>query len=564
MAIGDMIIEAARLSLYRIQSSSARQENIDYMRRKSFRNISRTELCRNVCIASILLAAAHSSTAAPDAADRSITIYNENYGIVRQTLPLSLNAGVNHIVYDDLTNQLVPSTVILRDPSGKRSIRVLEQNYKADDLSSGLLLSMYEGKSIDFQVTHGDHTEIVHGKIIRSGYIPPASRATQSYGYFDNRNRTISPIVDVDGKLQFRLPGIPLFPSIPADSILKPTLDWQIQTDTAGPLHADLSYETKGLTWSADYNLVSHDDSGKVDLTGWVTLVNNTGKTFEDTQIKLMAGDVHKYHDPQPMAQIAASPAVLEASRPPVTERAFDEYHLYTLQNRTTLRDRETKQVEFIRATGVPAETLYVYDGQRPDMMVTPGLVDNFAGDSKFGPQMNWKVWVIKVIHNSEANQLGIPLPKGKLRFYRKDTEPSPANSAGQLEFAGEDTIDHTARNEALHVYLGNAFDIVGERHKVDSNDRSGQMGVDVPAYIRESFEIKIRNHKAVPVDVQVLEHLDRESEWIIPRSSQTYLKTDAHTIQFMSHIAPGQERTITYTVRYTVPKPQSPSHFMR
>jgi hypothetical protein len=501
---------------------------------------------RSLTTGAVFAAAASAAFADPAASgDRSLTIYNQNFAVVRQVVPLDLKAGVNHVTCNDITYHVEPSSVVLRDPTGKRQLRVLEQNYRADPISEGLLLAQYEGKTIDFLVQHGDHTETVQGKIIRSGYVPHTDGLLSgNYSYYQQQQMIASggagqPIVEVDGKLQFSLPGTPQFPGIPDDSILKPTLDWQLEADQAGSVQSELSYVTSGLTWSADYNLVSHDDSDKVDLVGWVTLDNESGKTFDDARIKLMAGDVNKINSDNSLRMDFAAKSVggFGGGAPVVTEKAFDEYHLYTLQNRTTLRDRETKQVEFVRALNVPSQTLYVYDGAKIDDQYRGWSYDSIRTQASYGTQSNKKVWVMKRIANTEANHLGIPLPKGKLRFYRQDTD-------GQLEFTGEDTIDHTPKDEMLQMYVGNAFDIAGERRQtnftVNANDST------------ESFEIKVRNHKTAPVDVHVVEHLYRWNQWEITKTSAAYQKKDAQTIEYLVHLAPNEERTITYTAHYT------------
>ena len=198
-----------------------------------------------------------SAFAAPDTA---LTIYNQNFAVVRQTVPLNLKVGINHVTVSDLTYHLEPDPVVLRDPSGKRLLQVREQNYRADPISQDLLLSLYEGKTIDFQVTHGEQTTLVPGKIVRSGYVPHRdaySTFGPSYQMSQQAYGNEQPIIQVAGKLQFTLPGIPLFPSLSDDSILQPTLDWQVVTDKAGPVAAELAYVTGGMTWKAAYNVVS-------------------------------------------------------------------------------------------------------------------------------------------------------------------------------------------------------------------------------------------------------------------------------------------------------------------
>src|SRR5271170_685653 len=221
-------------------------------------------------------------------AQPSLTIYNQNFAVVRDTVPLDLQSGVNTVRYTDATAQVEPDSVILRDPSGKHSLQILEQNYRNDPVSQELLLSLFEGKTIDFErMRLKDNTqtpETIPGKIIRSGYVP-GGEAQQ-------------PIIEVDGKLQFSLPGEPLFPDLGDDTVLKPTLNWLLQSDKPGKFDAEVGYVTEGLDWSASYNLVSPEKGDMVDLVGWITMNNNSGKTFENAKIKLMAGDVNKI---QPM-----------------------------------------------------------------------------------------------------------------------------------------------------------------------------------------------------------------------------------------------------------------------
>ncbi|MBV9849096.1 MAG: hypothetical protein JO250_05340 [Armatimonadetes bacterium] len=491
--------------------------------------------------------AAPSATAGEAGAGRALTIYNQNFAVVRETVPLSLSAGVNHLTFSDITYHLEPDSVVLRDPTGQRALQILEQNYRADPISQELLLSRYEGKTIDFQTRVGDHTEIVPGKIIRSGYVPHNTAFNYDQAYYAGQAAYAyggggQPLIEVNGKLQFALPGTPLFPALADDSILKPTLDWTLRTDRAGPLNAELAYVTGGMSWKADYNVVSPQQGSDLDLVGWVTMDNQSGRTFENARIKLMAGDVNKV---QPQHQYGGgfgggAFAARSEMAPPVTEKAFDEYHLYTLQRPATLRDRETKQVEFVRAQGVHSAIVYVYDGAYID----PGQYYNWTYETirsqpSYGTQSNPKVWTMREIVNSQANGLGIPLPKGRVRFYRKDAD-------GQLEFIGENEIDHTPKDETLRVYTGNAFDLAGERRQTNYNLASGNSMLD------ESFEIKVRNHKATPVEIRVVEHLYRGLNWTITEHSLPFLKTDAHTMEFHVPLAPDQEKTITYTAHYT------------
>ncbi len=485
-------------------------------------------------------------------AQPALTIYNQNFAVVRDTVPLDLKLGINEVRFTETTAHLETDSVILRDPSAKTNLQILEQNYRNDPVSQELLLSIFEGKTIDFLVTEPNQpSKIVSGKIVRSGYVPHAQEAMQRYGQryaaaqssmAYGQGGSSQPIVEVDGKLRFSLPGQPLFPPLTGDTILKPTIDWRIQADKAGKLDAELAYVTGGMSWEADYNIVAPENSDLLDFIGWVTMDNQSGKTFENAKIKLMAGDVSKIQ-PREEADFQTRGALLAkeaAAGPTVTEKAFEDYHLYTLARPATLRDRETKQVEFIRASKVQSQKVYVYDGLKIDWNQWRGYrMENFRNNQDLGTEMDTKVAVMREFKNSDANHLGMPLPKGRVRFYKQDNDK-------QLEFTGENTIDHTPRDEMLRIYTGNAFDLVGERRrtniKVDSNNH----------WLDESFEIKLRNHKKEPVEIKVVEHLFRWFNWDITEKSDQFAKTNAQTMEFHIPLKPDEEKTLHYTVHYS------------
>ena len=269
---------------------------------------------------------------------------------------------------------------------------------------------------------------------------------------------------------------------------------------------------------------------------------NQSGRNFEDAHIKLMAGDVNKIA-PQSMVQYGMTAGMArgayEADSPPVTEKAFDEYHLYTLERPTTLRDRETKQVEFVHASGIKSDVIYVYDGADIDWNQWRGSNPEFRRSSQeFGTQSNTKVAVVREFKNTKDNGLGIPLPKGLIRFYR--------TNGSQIEFIGENTIDHTPTDELIKLNTGNAFDLVGERKRVgftvdNSNNR-----------LAESFEIKVRNRKKEPVTIHVVEHLYRWDNWQIVAKSDEFTNLDSNQIEFLIPLKPDEEHKLTYTVLYT------------
>jgi hypothetical protein len=472
--------------------------------------------------AALLVSAAFAATAEP-----ALTIYNQNFAVVRDTVPLDLKSGANAVRYAGATAQVEPDSVILRDPKGKHSLQILEQNYRNDPVSESLLLSLCEGKTIDFQTTRmKDNTtvsELVPGKIIRSGYVPGGGE---------------QPIIEVNGKLQFSLPGQPLFPDLGGDTILKPAFNWLLQSDKPGNFDAEVGYVTGGFDWNASYNLVSPEKGDQCDLVGWITMNNNSGRTFENAKIKLLAGDVNKIQPPQNRFRMMKAMAMGGGGgadfAPPVTEKSFDEFHLYNIARPTTLHDRETKQVEFVHAEKMYAPTIYVYDGAE-------GF--RFYGlntDQGYGQSDNKKIIIQREFKNAETNQLGIALPAGKLRFYRRDAD-------GQLQFVGENTIDHTPRNETVRVTTGNAFDLVGERKQTNFRVDTGDKWMD------ETFEIKLRNRKKTDaVEIRVVEHLYRWSNWSLTQSSEKFEKKDSQTIEFRIPVKPDEEKTVTYTVHYS------------
>jgi hypothetical protein len=453
----------------------------------------------------LLLAAASASFAA----DPALTIYNGGYAVVRETLPIDLKSGLNQVSFAGATAQVEADSVILRDIAGKAEFQILEQSYRNDPVSQAMLMSLFEGKTLEFVRREANKPDsVIIGKVVRSGYVPSGNY--------------VEPIIEVDGKLQFLLPGSPIFPSLGTDNILKPTRNWKLNSASSGKINAEVAYLSRGFTWEASYNLVATDQSDLLDVVGWVTMNNQSGMTFADAKLKLMAGDVHRVVEAgiQPFGGVSAMAANIVMADKVVTEKSFDEFHLYTLGNPVTLRDKETKQVEFVRATGVKAARVYVYDGADRD------------GDAG-------KVQVYREFKNSEANKLGLALPKGKVRFYSQDGDR-------QLEFVGENQIDHTPKNETIRVLVGNSFDLVGERRLVSQTENSAER------IATQTIEVKVRNRKKEPAEIRVVEHANRGGNWTLTSQSQPHAKKDATTFEFRVPLQPDEEKTVTYTIRYT------------
>lgn len=283
------------------------------------------------------------------AAEPSLTIYHQNFAVVRGSVALELKAGVTEIHFADLTAQVEPSSVVLRDPAGQHDFQVLEQGYRGDPVSQAFLLAQFEAQTIDFLVHQPQKPDaVVPGRIVRSGY--------QTNG---------EPMIEVNGKLRFDLPGTPLFPKLADDNILQPELIWKISSAAPAKSEAEIDYLTGGMSWSADYNITIPESGDDLQLTGWVTIDNQSGKRFENARTKLISGEVNKVAPTTPAPRAKADTVervVVTGSYIPVPEKAFDEFHLYTLPRPVTLRDRESKQIEFIRAAGIHSQRLYVFD----------------------------------------------------------------------------------------------------------------------------------------------------------------------------------------------------------
>jgi hypothetical protein len=390
----------------------------------------------------------------------------------------------------------------------------------------------------------------VQGKVIRAGNAGGrygnGNNAGVYYGQVDAANNE-SPLIEVNGKLQFFLPGTPLFPPPTDESVLHPQIILQVESDGAASTRCELSYVSGGMTWEADYNAVAPSTGDAIDLIGWVSLDNRSGKGFENAHIKLMAGDVNKVK--QAGVGSGAGGGVMGAvvrapgGQPPVTEKGFDEYHLYTLEHPTTLSDGETKQVEFLHKSHVPSKRVYVYSGftwnPQPGQFYQPEYLLQQRNVNNLGANSQTKVWVMREIVNNEQNGLGMPLPKGRVRFYRQD-------EGGQLEFIGENTIDHTPRGETLRLYTGNAFDLAGQRRSTDFKTDNAR------TYTDETLEITVKNHRKEAVDVVILEHLYRGATWEITSKSAPFNKKDSNTIEFPVNVPAEGSQTVIYTVHYT------------
>jgi hypothetical protein len=366
----------------------------------------------------------------------ALTIYNQDFAVARTSIDLDLHPGLNEVTTPGVTSRLEPDSVVLRDPTGQHAVHVIEQNYDAAVVNQEWLLDKYEGKTIDFQISPG---QVVQGRIIRAGFQRQPEYGPQGQ-YLPGEQA--QPLIEVNGKMQFQLPGLPLFPVATDGLLLRPTLRWQIESEKPEHFSAELAYITGGLDWEATYNVVTPDSSdvtgdAKADVLGWVTIHNQSGTEFPDAHIKLMAGDVAKIRPPNSGDRFASGAMLamdaVQVGGPQVTQKPFDDFHLYDLHRTVSLRDGEIKQVQFLDAAGVTVKRSYLYDGESSQLQpIYAGNINQMRG---YGLETeNTKVHIIEEIKNSEQNHLGIPLPAGRVRLYRRDAD-------GQIEFVGEDRL---------------------------------------------------------------------------------------------------------------------------
>lgn len=450
------------------------------------------------------------------------------YAIVKQQRKVALEQGRNTLRFTDVAAMIEPTTVMfasLTDPAGTT---VLEQSFEFDLVSPEKLLERFIDKPIALTFVLPDgKSEQVNGVLLSA-----------AGGQMILRTESATHPIQI---LQQAAARVSLS-ELPGGLITRPTLVWELSAQKPGEHLVRVTYETKSMTWWADYNLVYADgqdpNRGTFDLSAWVSILNKSGASFRDARLKLIAGDVQRAAPPPergvyPRGAVAAMAAEEQAG---FEEKAFFEYHLYTLGRRTTLPDNSTRQIElFPAARGVPCEKVYLYYGAPVAWGYGPAANTN----RELGLPMNKKVDVYLRFRNDQASSLGMPLPAGRVRVNKLD----PADET--LEFIGENTIDHTPRDEEVLIKTGSAFDVVGERVQTDFSVDTGRKRMD------ESFEIRLRNHKDVAVTVIVKETLFRWSGWTIRSSSHEYEKKDARTIHIPVKVEAGGEAKVTYSVRY-------------
>lgn len=449
------------------------------------------------------------------------------YAIVKQERTVPLAQGRSTIRFTDVASEIEPTTVSFTSLTDPQATRVLEQNYQFDLVSTAKLMERFLDREITVDQIQGDKISTFTGTLLSTagGLVLKGK---------DGRIQVINGHSNVQ------------FPELPGGLITKPTLVWDVTTEKAGPHRTRVTYETKGTTWWSDYNVVFTEgkdaNSGVLDVGAWVSILNQSGATYPDAKLKLIAGDVHRA--PPPQAPISRTAEVKRYNMNAAgvadegfEEKAFFEYHLYTLGRPTTLPDNSTKQIElFPTARNVPCEKVLVYFGlgSRYPNYGSPMV------DRNFGVQSEKKVDIYLRFKNETKIGMGMPLPSGRIRVSQRD------KADDTLEFIGEDKIDHTPKDEEVLIKLGSAFDVVGERKQTD-------FAIDTKRnWIDEKIEIKVRNHKVEPVKVIVKENLYRWVNWNITEASHQYEKMDSRTIHFPLEVPKDGEAVVKYTVHYS------------
>ncbi len=438
------------------------------------------------------------------AADRrgvSITVYNQNFGLVRELRDLSYAKGRVALEFGDVASTIQSETVHIRAVDGPR-LDILEQNYQFDLLSPQKLLEKYVGRSVKLYRWNEreGRDEVVDAEVLSVN------------------NGTVLRVGD---EITFNYPGRIAFPEVPEDLIARPTLVWELES-RADRQRVETSYLAGGMNWKADYVMVLDESDRKAGLTGWVTLTNQSGATYEDAELKLVAGDVQRV-SPAPAAVMKAVMAAEAAGRADFAEEAFFEYHLYTLDRPTTVKNNEQKQVTLLEAPEFDVTKRLIYYGAEYYFRGSYGQVES-----------NAKVGAYVDFENRDRNGLGMPLPAGVIRVYKSDR-------SGAQQFVGEDRIDHTPRDERVRIKMGESFDVVGDRRQMDY-DVIGDCASE------SEWKVQLRNHKDEEVEVEIMEPIG--ADWQVLTSSHPYEKLDAHTFKFTVKVPARGETTVTYRVR--------------
>jgi hypothetical protein len=451
----------------------------------------------------------------------SVTVYNQGSALVQDRRTFDLQVGETTINFTDVAASIDATSVSFNSLTDPEGTYVIEQNYVYDLVDSYALLERYLDQTI--QVTAEDGT-VYTGQLLsgRTGDIILRKDDGQVVVINISNTRDIQ------------------FPNLPDGLITRPTLRWQVYSATGGAQQVELTYLTGGMSWTADYTVLLANDNSQLDLNGWITLTNQSGTAYENAKLKLIAGDVNRLPDPNAFAREEAYMAMdaMAASAPAsVEQRDFSEYKLYEVPRPVTVGNNETKQVQFVTGADVPATTFYVYNSSPSFYNYGYILEDQYYGQTGVTDVQNYLEF-----KTDEEGGVGAALPAGRVRVYQEDID-------GSALLIGENSIEHTPKGETVQMYLGNAFDLVGERIQTSYNAIAGNV-------IQETYQITLKNRKEdQAVEIRVPENLFRWSNWQILESSQPYTQIDSNSIEFRVNVEPMSDVVITYTVQYTWPR---------
>ncbi len=446
------------------------------------------------------------TTGLEDQSAVSLTIYNVNLGLVKDQRQTTLPLGTFELRFMDVASQIIPASVQVKSLAGPSSLRVLEQRYEYDLLSPQRLLEKYVGKEVRL------YTE--------NQYSERDETVTATLLSIDG-----GPVFKVDEDITFGHPGRILFPKVPDSLASRPTLVWLLENTLAKPQRIEATYLTNAINWQADYVLTLSAREDRGDLSGWVTIDNKSGAAYANATLKLVAGDVNRVKgDPELRARVLAREgAAPKAAAPQFKEEEFFEYHIYTLQRPSTLKNNQTKQISLVTAEQVPVKKEFVFFGARQSFQ---GRYAEAVSDQR--------VSVIVELQNKKESNLGLPLPKGTVRVFKQDAE-------GGLQFVGEDSIDHTPKDEKIRIRVGSAFDVVGSRKQTEWK----KLAADT---YEAAFEIAVRNHKKEDVVVKVVEPIP--GAWTVISASHEHRKTEARMAEFALTVPKDKEVKLTYTAK--------------
>src|SRR5580658_5937186 len=451
------------------------------------------------------------STSLNDQTDLNITVYNSNIALVRDVRNLTLPSGTFRLKFMDIAATVNPATVHFRSLNEPDKLGVIEQNYEYDLLEPAKLLHKYVGKEVTLVRTYQDSGTTKHEEIKatllsdNNGQVWKIGNDIVTGGYAESYR----------------------FPDIPANLYDRPTLVMSLENSGSRKQQIEASYLANNLSWNSDYVLTVSRDDKAGDLDGWVTLVNNSGTAFHNARLQLVAGDLNRIQSGA-MGGVVATKAMMsrEAAAPQFQQENFSEYHLYTLGRRTSVEDKETKQISLLQGSGGPVEKLFQVNGQN-------FYYHNYQNQSS---SLEDPVMVFYKFKNEVKAGLGLPLPAGNVRVYQKD-------SKGGILFVGEDHIGHTPKDEFVTIHIGNAFDVVAEHKQTDFKK------IATNIYEME-FEITLRNHKDAPITVEVNEPIG--GSWEMLSSSYKFAKTAAFAAQFQVPVDKNGASVLKYRVRVT------------